>query len=121
MYLQQESYDIIGACMEVHNVLGIGFVEKVYQDALEVELMKRGIPYEREKVLNITYKGIQLQHVFKPDFICYDKIILELKSERELTDVDRAQILNYLNASHYKLGWLINFGQTSLVRERYVM
>ena len=79
---KNESYAIIGAAMRVHQVLGQGFAEKVYQDALEIEFKKRGIPYEREKQYHITYDGIVLNHIFQPDFVCYDKIVVELTDLR---------------------------------------
>ena len=118
MLFKKESYQIIGAAMEVHRQLGCGFVEAVYQEALEKEFQLRGIPYEREKELNITYKGITLSKTFKTDFICYDKIILELKSVKEFTDEHHAQIYNYLKASNLELGILINFGEASIDYQR---
>ena len=111
---RDESYRIIGAAMEVHKTLGCGFVEAVYQEALEMELRKRNIPYEREKELTINYKGMTLSKTFRADFICYDKIILELKAVTEFTDEHYAQIYSYLKASEMKLGMLINFGKASL-------
>ncbi len=104
--------------MEVHRQLGCGFVEAVYQEALEKEFQLRSIPYEREKELNIIYKGTTLSKTFKADFICYDKIILELKSVREFTDEHYAQIYNYLKAGNLDLGILINFGEASLDYQR---
>ena len=118
MLFKEESYQIIGAAMEVHRQLGCGFVEAVYQEALEKEFQLRNIPYEREKELNITYKGTTLSKTFKADFICYDKIILELKSAREFTDEHFAQIYNYLRASNLELGILINFGEASIEYHR---
>ena len=116
----KKSYSIIGACMEVHKILGAGFIEKVYQDALEVEFKRRGIPYEREKTFKITYKGIELQHVYQSDFVCYDEYIVELKAVKELDDIFRAQLINYMYASGLKHSLLINFGETSLRYERYI-
>lgn len=118
MLFKEESYQIIGAAMEVHRQLGCGFVEAVYQEALEKEFQLRSIPYEREKELNIIYKGTTLSKTFKADFICYDKIILELKSVREFTDEHYAQIYNYLKAGNLDLGILINFGEASLDYQR---
>ena len=115
---KEESYKIIGAAMEVHRQLGCGFIEAVYQEALEKEFQLRGIPYEREKELNITYKGETLSKTFKADFVCYGKIIIELKSVRELMDEHFAQIYNYLRASSLDLGLLINFGEASLEYHR---
>lgn len=111
---RDESYSIIGAAMEVHKTLGCGFVEAVYQEALEMEFKKRDIPHEREKELTINYKGVTLSKTFRADFICYDKIILELKAVSELVDDHYAQIYSYLKTSNMKLGILINFGKANL-------
>ena len=108
---QNESYAIRGAAMRVYNLLGSGFLEAVYQEALEIELDKRHIPYEREKELEIYYDGIRLGKKYVADFVCYDKIILELKAVKELDDSHRSQIYNYLKATGFKLGFLINFGK----------
>ena len=115
--LRDETYAIIGACMEVHKQLGCGFLEKVYQDALEIEFQLRHIPYEREKHITIEYKGRTIDHDYYADFICYDKVIVELKSVAELCTAHKAQVLNYLNAKRLGVGLLVNFGETSL---RYV-
>ena len=104
--------------MEVHRTLGCGFVEPVYQEALAIEMTKRNIPFEREKELNINYKGNRLSKTFRADFICYDKIILELKAVSDFTDEHYAQIYSYLKASNMDLGILINFGKASLEYER---
>lgn len=112
------SYQIIGAAMEVHRQLGCGFVEAVYQEALEREFQLRDIPFEREKELDITYKGKNLSKTFKADFICYGKIILELKAVKEFADEHYAQIYNYLRASNLELGILINFGSASIEYHR---
>ncbi len=106
----KESYKIAGAAMVVYNNLGCGFLEPVYQEALEIEFRRMGIPYQREVELDIYYDGILLEKKYKADFVCYDKIIVELKAVSELDDGNRAQIRNYLKATHYKLGLLINFG-----------
>ena len=106
-----ESYAIRGAAMRVYNVLGSGFLEAVYQEALEIELDKRHIPYEKEKELGVYYDGIRLGKKYVADFVCYDKIILELKAVKELDDSHRSQIYNYLKATGFKLGFLINFGK----------
>lgn len=104
--------------MEVHNVVGMGFTEPLYQDALEVEFKMRGIPYEREKVFSYRYKGILLDKTFRADFVCYDSIIVELKALYSLENEHVAQVYNYLKASGMKLGLLINFGRESLCYER---
>ena len=106
-----ESYAIRGAAMRVYNVLGSGFLEAVYQEALEIELEKRHIPYEKEKELEIYYDDIKLGKKYVADFVCYDKIILELKAVKELDDSHRSQIYNYLKATGFKLGFLINYGK----------
>jgi len=117
---KDESYKIIGACMEVHRELGPGFLEAVYQEALELEFQKQNIPYEREKLLNIFYKGVKLTKYYSADFVCYDKIILETKAINELTGGHESQVLNYLKATDYKLGILVNFGAESLEYKRLI-
>ena len=117
---KDEAYQIIGAAMAVHNELGSGMREIVYGDALEIEFKLRGIPFQREQTFNVFYKGVELQHKFKCDFICFKNIIVELKAEKGLTDIDRSQIINYLKITKYPLGILINFGESSLMYERYI-
>ena len=122
LYYKKESYDIIGAAMHVYNVLGPGFVESVYQEALEMEFLKRKIPYEREKDIDLFYEGALMRVKFRPDFICYGKIIVELKAVQQLDDMNRVQVYNYLKATQYKLGWLLNFGShDGLEMERKVL
>ena len=116
---EEETYQIIGAAMKVHSILGPGFTEKVYQEALAIEFAERGIPFSREKVIHAVYKGVVLQGTFIPDFICYDKIIVELKAVKELDDVHRSQAINYAKVAGYQLSLLINFGQSSLEKERF--
>ena len=116
--LKEESYEIIGACMEVHRELGCGFLEAVYQRALEEEFKLRKISFEREKKLNILYKGIDLEKVYIADFICNNKIILELKALSELNNEHTSQLINYLKATNLQLGILINFGKESLEYKR---
>ena len=115
---KEESYKIIGAAIEVHKTLGCGFTEPVYQEALEYEFKLRGIPYEREKVLQVNYKDIVLEKEFRVDFLCYDKIIVELKSVSDMIDEHYAQVYNYLKTTGCELGLLINFGNTSLEYNR---
>ena len=107
---KEEAYKIVGAAFNVYNTLGAGFLEAVYQEALEIELQRRDIPYEREKELKIAYDGVELKQTYKADFVCYDKIIVELKAVSALDDVHRAQVYNYLHATGFKLGLLLNFG-----------
>ena len=114
----KESYDIIGCMMTVHRELGCSFLEKVYQEALEREFITKRIPYKREANLKIFYKGIPLQQDYIADFVCYDKIIVELKALNKISDVEKAQVINYLKATGYELGILANFVETSLKTER---
>ena len=115
---KEESYAIHGALFAVHRELGVGFLERVYQDALEYEFRERGIPYEREKKIQIMYKGKPLGEPFRADFVCYDKIIVELKAVEELLSIHRAQVLNYLKATGFRLGILVNFGEQMARIER---
>lgn len=108
--------------MRVYNVLGTGFVEAVYQEALEKEFIKQGIPYEREKSIDLYYDGQLMDIKFRPDFVCYGKIIVELKAVSELDDMNRTQVYNYLRATRYKLGLLLNFGHKGFLEiERKIM
>ena len=115
---KKESYRIVGAAMEVHKVLGCGFSEAIYQEAFENELLLRDIPFDREKNYKINYKGIILNKSFRADFVCFNKIIVELKAVSELVDGCYAQVYNYLKASGLRLGILINFGLPSLEVKR---
>jgi len=117
---KQESYKIIGACMEVHKTLGYGFLEPVYQEALSIEFQKQNIPFEKEKILSIVYKDVELEKKYIADFVCYDKIIVETKALSNLTDDHLGQVLNYLKATQFKLGLLVNFGQPILEYKRIV-
>lgn len=117
---KEESYAIRGAIIAVSKELGCGFLERVYQDALEMEFRLRNIPYEREKGIQIMYKGNPLGEPYRADFVCYGKIIVELKAVKDIEDVFRAQILNYLRATKMKLGYLVNFGETVANVERFV-
>ncbi len=107
---REESYKIIGACFEVYKQKGCGFTEPVYQECLAIELRLQEIPFVAQPIVEIDYKGVKLEQHFRPDFVCYDKIIIELKALSKLNDVHRAQTLNYLNANKFRLGLLINFG-----------
>ena len=115
---RDESFNIIGAAMEVHRIIGCGFTEPIYQEAFEEELRLRNIPFEREKTLHVSYKGKVLTKEFRPDFICHDKIIVELKAVDEFVDEHISQVYNYLKASGMQLGLLINFGNKSLEYKR---
>jgi GxxExxY protein len=117
---KNEVYQITGAAMEVHSELGCGFLEAVYQEALELEFQFRKIPYRREAKLDIYYKDILLKKYYEADFICYDKIIVELKALSGLTSEHESQLLNYLKATNLRVGVLINFGKQSLEYKRMV-
>ncbi len=113
------TYKVIGVAMEVHRNLGCGFTEKVYQDALEKELQIQKIPYEREVRMHVIYKNEELDSEYIPDFVCYDKIVVELKAVEELTDLHKAQTINYLHVSRMPVALLMNFGAESLEFQRY--
>ena len=115
-----QTYSLIGAAMKVHRELGCGFLEAVYQEALEIELTKQGIPFERQKHLDIFYDGQQLKTYYIADFICYGDAIVELKATADLIGKDKAQVLNYLKATRLSKALLINFGKESLQFERIV-
>ena len=115
---EDETYAIIGAAMEVHRQLGCGFTEKVYQDALEKEFTRRGIPHQREVRMRVTYKGETLESEFIPDFVCYDLVVVELKAVEEINGLHRAQAINYARVAGMDLALLINFGSLSLEYER---
>jgi len=118
---KDESYDLIGACFDVYNELGSGFLEAVYQEALSLELQTRKIPFVEQPKLEISYKGQRLKKYYEPDFVIHSKIIIEIKAVKTLDDVHRAQLHNYLKATSFKLGFLINFGDPkNLIHERIV-
>lgn len=119
--LRGETYEIIGAAMEVHQQLGNGFLEGVYQEALEIELNSRCIEFEREAPLVILYKDQILNKKYIADFICYGSIIIEIKAVSELCDSHYGQVLNYLKATNMKVGLLLNFGSKSLQHKRIVL
>ena len=119
--LKEESYELIGICMEVHSELGTGFSEIVYKDALEYEFKSKGIPYIREKQYKIKYKGIILPHTYTADFIIYDSIILEVKATSIVVNNFVRQTINYLKASGLQLGIVANFGGKSFVSKRVVL
>ena len=119
---KDESYRIIGAAFKVYNTLGSGFHEAVYQEALEIEFQRQGIPFEREKELKIQYDGVELKQTYKADFVCFGKVIVELKAVSNLEDAHRSQVYNYLHATGFKLGLLLNFGfADELEHERIVI
>lgn len=118
---KEESYQIIGICMEVHNNLGAGFSEIVYKDALELEFKNAKIEYSREKEYTVNYKGIILSHKFYADFVIFDKIILEVKGKNKIADEHIAQCINYLKVSGNNLALLVNFGEPKLNYKRIVL
>jgi GxxExxY protein len=107
---KDEAYKIVGACFEVYNEQGCGFVEPVYQECLEIEFGLQGIPFQAQRQLQLSYKGRQLKQTYIPDFMCYEKLIVEIKAVSQLCDEHRAQVHNYLKATGFRLGILINFG-----------
>ncbi len=115
----RETYNIIGAAMEVHRTLGLGFVESVYQEAMEIELEKQNIPFIPQKKIQIRYKDVLLNQYFVADLFCYDKIIVELKAVSTVLPEHEAQIINYIHATGMKLGMLLNFGSESLYYKRF--
>lgn len=118
----EESYAIMGACFEVYKGMGPGFLEPVYQECLELEFGDRGLPFAAQKDLALSYKSRPLKSRYTPDFICHGKIILEIKAVSVLTDEHRAQLINYLKATRYRLGLLVNFcHHPKLEWERFVL
>lgn len=117
---KEESYSIIGKCMEVHNELGHGFSEIVYKDALEIEFSENDILYEREKEYSVFYKGRLLNHKFYADFTVFGKIVLEVKCVKALNEEHISQVINYLKVSENKLGLLVNFATGKLEYQRLV-
>lgn len=115
-----QTFAIIGAAIEVHRHLGPGFLEPVYHEALKIEFALRSIPFEHEVALPITYKGERLECSYRADFICYRDIIVELKALAALTTMEQAQLINYLKATGYRRGLLLNFGGTRIESKRMV-
>lgn len=118
---KNESYFIIGLCMDIHNELGKGFNEAVYGDALELELKSNGVPFHKEVKFDILYKGKMLKHHYYADFVVDDKIILELKAVEKISSGHVKQTLNYLAASKMKLGLIVNFGEDSFSYKRVIL
>ena len=109
LLFEEETYLIRGAVFEVYKNIGCGFLEAVYQECLELELWERGIPFKSQVELRLNYKGTNLQQYFRADIICFDKIIVEIKAVTQLSDIHKAQLLNYLKVTGFKLGLLVNF------------
>ena len=116
-----ETYAIIGAAMAVHGELGHGFLEPVYQAALEQEFLTQRVPFEREVDIPVAYKGKPLGVSYRADFVCFGQIIVELKALQKLSGVEESQLLNYLKATGIRRGLLINFGTSSLQHKRFVL
>lgn len=118
---KEESYRIMGACFEVYKEKGCGFLEPVYQECMEIELSLRGIPFVAQKHIVLDYKGQILKQEYKPDLVCFDLVIVELKAASAINDEHRAQVHNYLKATGLRLGLLVNFGHYPLLEyERIV-
>ncbi len=115
------TYQIIGAAMTVHRELGCGFLENVYQEALSLELAARRIPFHREKIFPVYYRGRELESYYRADFVCYHDVIVEVKAQSGIGDTDAAQVINYLKASRCLRGVLLNFGSRQLQFRRFVL
>lgn len=120
LLFKEEVYAIVGAAMEVSNEFGAGFLEGVYQEALEIELRDRRIPFAAQVPIEISYKGRRLVKQYIPDFICHDQVIVEIKAIKQLTSIEEAQLLNYLKATGRPVGVLLNFGSPRLEWKRMV-
>lgn len=121
LLLEEETYAVIGAAMEVHSVLGCGFLESVYQEALALEFQKRNIPIKEQEKLSVNYKGIILNGYFKIDYLCFGNIIVEIKATKKIEAVHQAQLLNYLKVSGHNIGIIFNFGAVKLEYQRLVL
>ncbi len=121
LILKEEAYQVVGICMNIHRVLGMGLKEINYKDAMEMDFREAGISYEREKKFIVRYKGKILQNPYYADFLVFDSMIVEVKSVSSLTEAHMAQALSYLAVSEMKLALLINFGERSLVWKRIVL
>ncbi|UFH35740.1 GxxExxY protein [Flavobacterium acetivorans] len=117
---KEESFKIIGACMKVHRSLGAGFLEAVYEEALEKEFQVQEIPFKKQVKLELYYDNQKLNKHYRADFICYDAIVLEIKAVSHIPDVFYAQLKNYLKCTKMELGMLVNFGTTSLIYKRII-
>ena len=119
-YRDEQTFAVIGAAMAVHRELGPGFLESAYGDALEMEFMERNIPFEREKLIHIYYKGKPIKTYYQADFVCFGNLVLELKTVDAIADIYKAQLIHYLKATKTNKGLLINFKSKSLQYERFV-
>jgi|ERR1044071_3034196 GxxExxY protein len=122
LLLAEEVYEIVGAAMEVHYQLETGFLESVYQEALEIELARRSIPFTAQRRLTINYKGQPLRKEYIADLVCYEQVVVELKVIERLTNIEVAQLINYLKATQFHVGLLLNFGSRGKLEwKRYVI
>ncbi len=121
LIFKDESFAIMGACFEVYSAKGCGFVEPIYQECLEIELMHRGIPFVAQPELEILYRGQKLARKYQPDFVCYGKIIVEIKAAQNLAREHHAQVMNYLKATGFELGLLVNFGHYPRVESERIV
>ncbi|MDI6734646.1 MAG: GxxExxY protein [bacterium] len=119
LLFKDEVYKIIGAAMAVSNNLGCGFLEAVYQEAMEIELAENAIPFESQKRIQIFYKDRILTKEYIADFLCFEQIIIEIKAIKDITGIEEAQLINYLKATKLPLGLIINFGGKKLEWKRY--
>jgi GxxExxY protein len=120
LLFKDEVFRIVGSAMEVHGILGPGFLEAVYQESLSIELNLRGIPFIEQPQLNLEFKGTLLKSKYIPDFLCYDEIIVEIKAMKKCGQNEEAQIINAIKSARKKLGVLINFGEPSLYWKRFI-
>ncbi len=119
---ENEAFQVRGAAFQVYRAMGAGFLEGVYQECLEIEFAKRGVPFVAHQPLRLVYEGQSLRQAYVADFVCYERIIVELKSTRVIAPEHRAQTVNYLRATNMKLGLLINFGSAPRIEiERFVL
>lgn len=121
MIYKEEAYAIFGAAMEVYNDLGTGFLEAVYQEALEIEMETRGVPFKSQQELHIYYKGRRLKKTYTPDLLCYEKIVVDLKAIDRLTPVEYAKMKNYLKGTKFQLGLLLNFGHADSLETKRII
>jgi GxxExxY protein len=121
LLFEEETYALLGACFEVYKGMGCGFLEAVYQECLDLEFGDRNIPFRPQEQLRLTYKDRQLKQTYVPDFICFGKIIVEIKAVSALTDEHRAQVHNYLKATGYRVGLLVNFGHYPKVEHERII
>ena len=120
LIFEEESYKILGVCIAVHKKMGSGFEQEVYEEVLQKEFIKHGIPFEKKKKLSLFYEGDPLQKYFIADFVCYDAIILDVRSMNFIHNNSKQQVVNYLKATNFQLGFLINFGEPSLKWKRVI-